>query len=334
MARKSKTQRAKDWLVIAFCLSGLLFFVFASADYISQLLSRPISEAKASPAADEAAKVKPESNAKDAGTQGRPTDNELAALFSGASSLALIMFSLLLAFAAIIGWQSLRHEVETVKDRAETILEQTEKTNRLSIKRAQRLQNRLERRATTLEGNLETRVTTLEGNMKTRNDEIEKELRGRVTAVMGLAIGTLHSDPATKSQKEEDEPYLSEAIYHSREAYEKLEKLPGNSQYHALNNLVYYSCLLGVKSGQDKLLEQGRDLREIGRKYRGLAAVPYLVTYTRTVLAFSSDKDQIRDALGTIQEVRSMAGLSKLAEREAQFVEGSLSEKLSSFDAS
>jgi hypothetical protein len=319
MARKSKTQRAKDWLVIAFCLSGLIFFVFASADHISQLLSRPISEATASPAADETGKAKSESIAEGAGTQGRPTNNELATLFSGASSLALIMFSLLLAFAAIIGWQSLRHEVETVKDRAETILEQTEKTNRLSIKRAQRLQNRLE-----------GRVTTLEGNMKTRNDEIEKELRGRVTAVMGLVIGTLHSDPATKTQKEEDEPYLSEAIYHSREAYEKLEKLPGNSKYHALNNLVYYSCLLGVKSGQDKLLEQGRELRDIGGRYRGLAAVPYLVTYTRTVLAFSSDEDEIRDALGTIQEVRSIAGLSKLAEREAQFVEGSLSEKLSS----
>jgi hypothetical protein len=313
-------QTAKDWLVVVFCLSGLIFFVFASADHISQLLSRPISPAKAGPAANEAAKATPEPTAS---TQGRPTENDLATLFSGASSLALIMFSLLLAFAAIIGWQSLRHDVETVKDRAETILEETQKTNKLSIRRAQRLQIRLERR-----------VTKLEGEMKTRNDEIEKELRGRVTAVMGLVIGTLHSDPTAKVQKEEDEPYLLEAIYHSSEAYEKLGQLPGNSKYHALNNLVYYSCLLGVKSGQDKLIEQGRDLRDIGRKYRGLAAAPYLVTYARTVLAFSSDEDQIRDALGTIQQVRSMAGLSKLAEREAQVVEGSLSEKLTSLAAS
>src|SRR4051794_14982985 len=103
MAKKSRVQTAKDWLVIGFCLFGLVFFVFASADHLSKLRSRPITKQRAAPTAGEIAKSNSASPAAPANTQAGPTDNDLATLFSGASSLALIMFSLLLAFAAIIG---------------------------------------------------------------------------------------------------------------------------------------------------------------------------------------------------------------------------------------
>lgn len=328
MAKKSRIHIAKDWLVIIFCLSGLVFFLFASADHLSQLLSRPLVKAKNAPTS-EAAKIKAAPTGEASDTQSRPTDNELATLFSGASSLALIMFSLLLAFAAIIGWQSLRHDVESVKERAEAILEDTEKAKRMSVKRAGRLQARLTRRVNNLQAGMTKRVEDLESSMKKKNDEIEEELRGRATAVMGNLIGTLHSVPTEEEQSEEDKAYLAEAVYFSQQGYRKLEKLPGNGKYMALNNLVYYSTLLRLQSKRDELLGQARDLLAVGRKYDHLPyAAPYLMTYARAILVYSSDLTEHQQALGIIREVLEKGGLTSLLEREARYIETSLSAKL------
>jgi hypothetical protein len=325
MAKKSRMQTLKDWMVIAFCLVGVVFMVVAAANQLSELLSRPLANHL-------------------------PPVSELATLFSGASSLALTIFSLLLAFAAIVGWQSIRQDIETVRGGAEAILKETERSSRLGLKRLKRMQTKLLKRGQTLEADmvdritaLQTdmirgvaevendmtkRVTELERNMVRKNNEIETELRGRVTALMGNLLGTLHSNPTADYQREEDEPYIAEAIYHSRIAYDYLSKLPGNKKYMPLQNLVYYSSLLKVQIGKEELLQQARELRDVARNYSE-ASVPYLVTYSRAVLTFSSDRAEVEDALITVRNVLHLS-LTKLAAMEARFVEVSLSAKLTS----
>jgi hypothetical protein len=309
---KSRMQTVKDWLVIAFCLTGLIFMVVVGAYLLNRILSTPLHKPKpaATVVAPAAAAIKEPAENED-----KPTRSDLVDLFSGASSLALIMFSLLLALAAIIGWQSLRHDVETVKERAERILEETEKAKRISMKRVRRLRAAIAKR-----------VTELETRMETKHNQIEEELRGRVMSVMGTAIGTLHSDPTKDFQSEEDEAYLLEAIYHSKQGYAKLSKLPGDKKYQPLQNLVYYSALLRVEAGREDLLKWAHELREVGK--RAKFPDPYLVAYTRAVLVFSSDRAEVQDALGVIREVLEM-NLTKLAKKEAEHIEASLSAKLS-----
>ena len=311
MAKRTKFQVFKDCLVVIFCLAGLVFFVFGSAHYINQLRPKKLSQQR--PAHTTSAPSKPGAPASPETTasQASPTTNELATIFSGASSLALIMFSLLLALAAIIGWQSLKHDVETVKNRAETVLEKTERTNRLSVRRVRRLQE------------------TLKGDMTKKNELIEQELRGRVHTVMGNLIGTLHSRPDVEEQSEADQEFLADAVYFSEQAYKKLQHLPGLGKYPALNNLVYYSALLNLEDAKESLLRQARELLAVGKEHAHLPyATPYFMTYARAILVYSSDPSELEEALGTARKVLQKGGLTKLTEREARYVEASLSKKL------
>lgn len=294
MAKKSQMQTAKDWLTILFLLVGLVYFVAGSANHLSEVFSRPLDKGQTGPA-----------------------PSEITTLFNGASSLALIMFSLLLGFAAIVGWQSLRHDVETIKEKAEDLLDKTEKVNSDNVKRV-----------TDLESSMTKRVTDLESNMKEKNKQIEEEIRGRADAVTGNLIGTLHSVPTNDYQSDADQAYLAEAVHHAQRGYERLKELPGNGKYMALNNLVYYSCLLRLQSKRKELIEQARELRDVGRKYKARPSVaPYLMTYARVMLVYGSDRNDWQEALGTIREVLDM-GLTKLSRREAEYIEASLQGKL------
>jgi len=320
MPRRTRLQTIKDVAVIVFCLVGLLYMVSMGADRISQVLNRPLAKPKpkAAPAAGAPAEKSAapagkaaEAEGKDAEDEGIPTKSELTDLFSGASAFALIMFSLLLALAAIIGWQSLRHDVEMVKTAAEEVLEKAAIASSDNV----------------------ARVSDLASSVETTNKKFEEELRGRVDAVMGTLIGTLHSVPTEADQSETDQAYLAEAIHHAKQGYERLKKLPGNGKYVALNSLVYYSTLLRLPR-RAELLEQAQDLRDIGRKYQDRSTVaPYLITYARAMLVYSSDRAEIEEALGTIQDVLGMGGITKLSEREALFIKDSLSTKLAALPA-
>ncbi len=318
----NKTRR--EWLQIWFWEMGLVFFVLGSMYYLSRILFRPIP-----------------------GGQAGPTGGELATLFSGASSLALIMFSLLLAFAAIIGWQSLKSDVDQVKAKAEAVLTETVKASADNQKRSTDLELNMTNRLASLEGSTTERITKLEASQtgqfaeldagikeKTRQLEgkthqLEEEIRGRVHAVMGNMIGTLHTDPTKDEQSPENKDYLAEAIYFSTRGYERLKDLPGNGKYVALNNLVYFSTLLRLQARRDDLLRQARELLAVSREFGHLPySTPYLMTYARVVLVYSSDQGETEAALGTVQEILAKGGLPNRLEREARYIEASLSAKL------
>ncbi|HKI03971.1 MAG TPA: hypothetical protein VKK31_18465 [Thermoanaerobaculia bacterium] len=314
----------REWLQIWFWEMGLVFFVLGSMYYLSQILFRPIPGGKDGPAA-----------------------GDLATLFSGASSLALILFSLLLAFAAIIGWQSLKSDVDQVKIKAEAVLTETVKASAENQKRSADLESSMTTRLANLERSTTERIAGLEATQtakfagldadikeKTRQLEqkthqLEEEIRGRVHSVMGNMIGTLHTDPTIDEQSPENQDYLAEAVYFSTKGYERLKALPGNGKYVALNNLVYFSTLLRTQARRADLLRQARELLAVGREFEHLPySTPYLMTYARTILVYGSDRDEIQEARGTVQEILAKGGLPNRLEREARYIETSLSAKL------
>jgi len=201
------------------------------------------------------------------------------------------MFSLLLAAAAIIEWQSLKGEVRKVTDAAEASLD---------------------------------RVKNLEEKVRGRLDSLEQEIRGRVDTVMGLMLGTLHSDPLALKQKEDEEDYIAEAVYFCQKGYDRLKDLDGYGKYMAMNNLLFFSCLLGKRSKRDVYLDQGRQLKEIGRKFD---AAPYLLTFCRATLIYSSELAQLKEALSTAEELLD-AKLTNLQKKEAAFLAASLRAKI------
>lgn len=222
-----------------------------------------------------------------------PSLNDLAAILFGASSVALIIFSLLVSAAALIEWRSLNGQAKRVTDSAKKVLANTAKANQANEKRI---------------------------------NALEEEIRGRVDAVMGAMIGTLHSQPDKDAQREEDRDYIAEAIHHVRAGYERLKSLEGTGKYVALNNLVYFTCLQGDKASRDEMLEHGRELLKVGRESRQPSyAGPYLMTYCRVVLVYSSDRHELEKAKAIAQD---LTGLTKLQKREATYLVASLSSKL------
>jgi len=208
-----------------------------------------------------------------------PGLGDFAALLFGASSIALIIFSLLFAGVAVSGWQSLKNDVRQEVEAA-------------TFKRIEKLEN---------------------------------EFRGKLFSIFGFMIGALHSNP-TQLDQGENKDYLSEAVDHSRKAYNILEKSEGSAKYTALNNLVYYSCLSGEVTARDYLLEQAKVLKRVGQEKN---FSDYLLTYCRAMLQYSLKLEELQDA-SSIAAAMLQTNLSERQKKEATFYVASLTAKINS----
>src|SRR5262245_46003189 len=65
-------------------------------------------------------------------TGSTPSVGDLAAIFFGASSIALIIFSLVVAVAALIQWQSLKAEVQQTTEAARATVQRVTEASRFS----------------------------------------------------------------------------------------------------------------------------------------------------------------------------------------------------------
>jgi hypothetical protein len=135
----------------------------------------------------------------------RPPLSDLATLLFGATSIALFIFSMLIAFLAIFGWRNLQEDI-----REKVRLEASE------------------------------RIKDLE---RSRISPLENEAKGRVLTALGYLMGEMSINP--KSLEVIDRERLSEAVRLCREAYEVLRQMEGPAEYMSLNNLVFYSSLSG-----------------------------------------------------------------------------------------
>jgi hypothetical protein len=253
--------RTINWMRICFWASGIIFLWVGSAAFLSFVFSE-----------------KPHPGAIP------PSLGDLATIFFGASSLALIIFSLLLAVAAIIEWQSLKTDI------------------RKQIEAAEAAEKRVAR--------------------------MEKDLRGRSLTIMGLMMGTLHSDPLAEKQNPKEKDYLAEALYYCQKGYNALKDLDGNGKYMALNNILHYSCLLDLESRSDILLAQAKEIRDLGEKYEDSQYIsPYLMTYCRVALTFETDLEELKKARAKADSVLEM-NLTSLQRKEAAMIAASLAKKL------
>ena len=218
-------------------------------------------------------------------------------------------------------WRSLKAEVKSASASVETLLANTTQATENNEKRVKELAT-----------NVKTRTDAIEKEMRDRTDGIEMEIRGRTNAVMGAMIGTLHSRPYRDPQDEEEKDWIAEAIHHIRSGYEILRKLEGRGKYMALNNLVYFTCLLGDKADRDEMLTYGREMLRVGRQSGPSYAAPYLMTYCRVALVYSSDRAELEQAKAIAQKLEETA-FTKLQKREATFLVASLTKSLMLRDA-
>jgi hypothetical protein len=224
-----------------------------------------------------------------------PTLGDLATIFFGASSLALIFFSLVTAVAALIQWRDLKAEID--KD----------------IKASEAAQ---------------ARIQVLEEKTEKKVQGLEKQLAARVNAAMGFMIGTIHSDPKEDGElTDKDRDYLAEAIDYCQTAYDTLKELEGNGKYMALNNLVYFSCVSGITPDSDPL-EGGRELKNVGlRRQKSPHNIPYLLTFCRAMWTYSSEPGELREALSIVKNFEGRQ-LTNLQKKEAAKLAALLTSKI------
>ncbi|HEX3531396.1 MAG TPA: hypothetical protein VH988_30410 [Thermoanaerobaculia bacterium] len=278
-----RAARAVNWLQIIGWASGIIFLWAGSAFFLSEALSE-----RPNPGAVP------------------PSISDLATIFFGASSLALIAFSLILAIAALIQWQSLKAEVARVVDSARTNLERADRAAEESRER----------------------LASLEGKMQSRFNMIENELRGRVDAVMGVAIGTLHVNPTAAKQKDGIEHHIAEVLVYCNRSYKLLKDLGGNGKYMALNNLLYFSSFVDLTAKRDELLTQARQLRDVAEQFEDRPHIaPYFLTFCRVVLIYSSVIHEIEEALAIAKDLSAKRPTQFLG-LEATYLMTSLSAKL------
>jgi len=247
----------------------------------------------------------------------RPDWNNLANTFSAASSLALIIISIIVALAALVQWPSLKADVRKEIEASQAAQKVTRRAMIIIQKRMEKLSGEMRQRVEKLEQNTAQVVGKLEeatqgkvealaadvqkqfdALMRTideRTEQTVKEFRARATTIMGFMIGTLHSDSLKEVQEPEDRDYLAEAVYLCQKGYDDLKEVKGEGKYMALNNLVYFSTLLGLADNPEILLEQAREIKHYVAQAKH--APPYTLTFCRAVARYGTDLNELKEAL-------------------------------------
>jgi hypothetical protein len=190
------------------------------------------------------------------------TSVDFESLVFGASSVALIIYSVMIGIVAFFGYDSLKRNT----------------------------------------------ADEVQAALRDKMDMLDKELRGRVALVTGLILGIIHSTPDEQTE-EERRGYLAEGVTHCEQAYKDLSQVNIDTQYTALNNLVYYSCALGAGYKREFLLDKAEELRVFSQK---IGWIEGLLTYCRAILDLSEDPQKIESAY----RIASGLGNDNLTERQ------------------
>jgi len=249
-----------------------------------------------------------------------PDVSQIATLLFGASSLALFVFSTLIAILAIIGWRDIQKRLERV-DELEAELEEkfetTEKQLRLQVNN---LDSEGRQQIATINAQARNTVESLESEIKKQSASLEekrirpleKEMLGRVHSILGYMLGELSLDRA--SLEVVDEVKIWEAIDLCEQGYGHLIGMNIPAEFMALNNLLYYSCCVKDESRREFLLSQAHRLKGAAQEH---AQINLLLTAYRTVLVFSSDITERTEACEAIKAIMDGPRASQKEKREA-----------------
>jgi hypothetical protein len=144
---------------------------------------------------------------------------------------------------------------------------------------------------------------------------VDNEARGRSFAIMGYIIGenSVNEDFTAPTSEER----LREAISYCNQAYNFLKGSGLSAEFLALNNLLGYSCALGDTERRGYLLECARRLRKAAEEH---GSQNLLLTYCRTILKFSLEPDEIKEACFMVEDIKSSSKLNKKQKREADYL--------------
>jgi hypothetical protein len=189
----------------------------------------------------------------------------IAALLFGASSIALFLLSMIVAFLALVGWRDIQERLKYVDD--------------------------------------------MDKKIKVK---IDKEMPGRMSSLVGFFIGELSIDRDSLQVK--DENAMKDAIQYCQKGYALMKEVGGPGQFMALNNLVFYSSLIGDNSTGEFLLHQGRILRKEALEHN---SIDLLLTSCRTILGFSRDENEKSEARHLLESIAAGSTTSEKQRREA-----------------
>ncbi|HSK74946.1 MAG TPA: hypothetical protein VLQ45_00695 [Thermoanaerobaculia bacterium] len=334
-----------NWPRVVFWWLGIIFFVSGIACFFFDMVSRSPHPRAVS-----------------------PSMSDFATVFFGASSLALIVISLVLAVAAILGWSSIKSDLEKESKASEDaqenvrkaiaenqesvntsigsldsrffkIQEQTNSIGKEVKNETDSLSDEIKERTKRLEEEIRKQVDLLGKEIKEKADDIIKEVKGRSNLVSGhaLAASVLSRYPIIASELRNTGPInndlernlIQEAIYVSEQGYRELKEVKSKGQYAALNNIVYYSCVLRLDEKREELLSRGREIKEIGENNRHLQwSVPYFITFCWVILIYGVDTGEVAEALKIGEEILKREEITSFQKYEATDLVASLKEKL------
>jgi hypothetical protein len=296
----------RDRRGIVFSVLGVIFLVLGSASFLLYIVwNAPVKNADS------------------------PDWSQLGTMFSGASSLALVIISLIVAAAALVQWPSLKADVRKEIEASQAAQKVTRRAMIMIQKRLEKLADELERQVKTLkedanrtvdilEESMEEKVEALKADVRESASQTAKEVRARAITIMSFLIGTLHSDPKAEIQKEEDKEYLAEAVYLCNKGYEDLRQVSKEGAYMALNSLVYYSTLLRLDEKRELLLDQAREIKNYTEK--ATHAAPYILTFCRTVGTYGTDIEELKEANFLADRISTSSDVTQMTKSEATHV--------------
>ncbi len=165
------------------------------------------------------------------------------------------------------------------------------------------------------------RLQALERELLGKMDEVTAvkaltELEGRLFSGLGYVLGEASMKPGS-SLEPIDRDRLEQAVSLCEKGYKILQNTGGAVEYMALNNLVYYSVILGEGTKHDALLAQARELIDVGLKHE---SANLMLTACRALLQFSSDQDEREEAMGILREIKEWDATTNREQKEAELL--------------
>jgi hypothetical protein len=144
-------------------------------------------------------------------------------------------------------------------------------------------------------------------------DEGLLRLEGKMLTWIGLVMGQASID-SIDPLKVLDEVKLAEAVSWCQRGYEMFRKIGDPSEFMALNNLVFYSSVLGNKARRHFLLEKARILQREGEVHNSLNL---LLTACYAILRFEDDPREKAQAIETLRGIQYSYDATDQEKREA-----------------
>jgi hypothetical protein len=231
-----------------------------------------------------------------------------------AISVVLVVLSLLLALAAIVGWgrmeQFVRDKVAQDSQEQREAIEtlrgdlRHEAQERLTVLVDEA--NRLRAEVQTLMKDLDQEKAAILSEARAISNQASEELQGRLRGSTALVLGRLSRDPDNYLRSIRKD-LLDRAIDAAEISYQQLTRAQSVHRWNALNNLVFYRALRGDDHAWEQLIGFAEELRK--RVEEGMDKPHFLSTYVRVLGEFAWKTEDPARCIKRAEEV--LEGLLK-----------------------